>query len=139
MSMPQGDDEPDPDREAGKQADAMKDQLRKDVASWSAARTAGSGGATFSREAAEARVPVPVQPNAAQSVGAQSAAAQSMAAHVAAVDRAAVEPAAPRARRPKPVAPPAAAPAAATRKPFRMSYDGVTEADYITYIIERGA
>ena len=113
MSMPTGDNESDPDREAGKQADAMKDQLRKDVASWSAARNA-----TSSRDAAEATVTAPAQPAAAQAGAARAA---------------------PRVKRLKPVAADVTKPAAAARKPFRMSYDGVTEADYISYIIERGA
>jgi hypothetical protein len=108
MSMVPGNDESDPDNDAGKQADAMKDRLRKDVASWSAARSATSG-----REAADASVPVPAQSPAALP--------------------------ATRAKRRKPVAPEAVKPADAVRKPFRMSYDGVTEADYISYIIERGA
>lgn len=108
MSMAPGNDETDPDREAGKQADAMKDRLRKDVASWSAARSA-----TSVRDAANSSVPVP----------AQSAAPQPAA----------------RAKRRKPASPDAGKPADAARKPFRMSYDGVTEAEYISYIIERGA
>ncbi len=108
MSMAPGDDETDPDREAGKQADAMKDRLRKDVASWSAARSA-----TYSRDAADASVPVPAPSPVARP--------------------------ATRAKRVKPAAPVADKPVNAARKPFRMSYDGVTEADYISYIIERGA
>jgi hypothetical protein len=108
MSMAPGNDDADPDREAGKEADAMKDRLRQDVASWSAARSATSG-----RDAAEATVrPAAARPRAAQ-------------------------PAA-RAKPQKPMAPDAAKPADAAKKPFRMSYDGVTEADYISYIIERG-
>jgi hypothetical protein len=108
MDNTPGNDETDEDRDAGRQADAMKVQLRKDVASWSAARSA-----TYSRDAADASVPVPPQPAAAKP--------------------------APRAKRVKPATPEAAKPADAVRKPFRMSYDGVTEADYISYIIERGA
>ncbi len=108
MSMAPGNDETDPASEAGKQADAMKDRLRKDVASWSAARSA-----TSARDAAESSVPVPAQPAAPRP--------------------------AKRAKRLKPVSPDAGKPAIAERKPFRMSYDGVTEADYISYIIERGA
>lgn len=104
MSMVPGNDETDPENDA----DAMKDQLRKDVASWSAARSA-----TSSRDVAEASVPVPARSPAAQ-------------------------PAA-RAKRQKPVAPDAGKPTDAARKPFRMSYDGVTESEYISYIIERGA
>jgi hypothetical protein len=105
MSIVPGDDETGLDDAAGKQADAMKDRLRKDVASWSAARSA-----THSRDAADASVPVP--PPAPRPVK--------------------------RAQPLKPVPPDAGAPANAARKPFRMSYDGVTEADYISYIIERG-
>jgi len=108
MSMVPSDDETGLNDAAGKEADAMKDRLRKDVASWSAARSA-----THSREAADASVPVPPPPSAPRP--------------------------AKRAKPPKPVAPDAGAPANAARKPFRMSYDGVTEADYISYIIERGA
>jgi hypothetical protein len=106
--MAPGNDETDPDRAAGKQADAMRDRLRQDVASWSAARSA-----TYSRDAADASVPVPAQPATPQ-------------------------PAA-RAKRRKPVSPEAGSPVNAPKKPFRMSYDGVTEAEYISYIIERGA
>lgn len=108
MSMEPANDAADPDRDAGKQADAMKDRLRKDVASWSAARSA-----TYSRDAADASVPVPAQ-------------------------QAAPQPAT-RAKRRKPVVPDTAKPADGVKKPFRMSYDGVTEAEYISYIIERGA
>ncbi|HVC62595.1 MAG TPA: hypothetical protein VND19_19795 [Acetobacteraceae bacterium] len=108
MSMAPANDETDPDGESGKQADAMKDRLRKDVASWSAARSA-----THTREVADASVPVPPQ-----------SAAQRPAT---------------RAKRLKPVAPDAGKPATAAGKPFRMSYDGMTDADYISSIIERGA
>ena len=108
MNNAPANDETDEDREAGKQADAMKVQLRKDVASWSAARSA-----TYSRETADASAPVPPEPPAAKP--------------------------ATRAKRMKAAAIDAAKPADTARKPFRMSYDGVTEADYISYIIERGA
>jgi len=108
MSMVPGNDEPNLNDAAGKQADAMKDRLRKDVASWSAARSA-----THSRDVADASVPVPTPPPAPRP--------------------------AKRVKPLKPVSPDAATPADAARKPFRMSYDGVTEADYISYIIERGA
>lgn len=108
MTMAPGNQVTHPDGEADRQADAMKDRLRKDVASWSAARSG-----THARDAAESSVPVPPPPPAPRP--------------------------AKRAKRPKPVSPDAGAPANAARKPFRMSYDGVTEADYISYIIERGA
>lgn len=105
MSMPPGNDETDPADDA-KQANAMKDQLRKDVASWSATRSA-----TYSRDAADASVPVPAQPAASRPA---------------------------KRAKPQPPAPPNAGMRAdAAKKPFRMSYDGVTEADYISYIIER--
>ncbi len=43
-----------------------------------------------------------------------------------------------RARKPKPI-PPSAKPSDAKSKPYRMSYDGSTTADYIQYMIDRGA
>jgi hypothetical protein len=43
-----------------------------------------------------------------------------------------------RARTPK-RAPPAAVPAGAKSKPYSMSYDGSTTAEYIQYMIDRGA
>jgi hypothetical protein len=89
------------------QVDAMKDQLRKDVASWSAARSGVSV-----REAAEFSVPV-VQ--VAQQPSPQPPK---------------------RVRRAKPVL--AEVTPSGEKKPFRMSYDGVTQADYITYMISRG-
>ncbi len=103
---PAVDDEKQPDADANKQADAMKDQLRKDVASWSAGRSEGLG-----RQVVEASVPAAKQP-VAQPVR--------------------------RVRRAKPASV-EALPVAAAKKPFSMSYDGVTEADYITYMIARGA
>ena len=108
MSMVPGNDETDPDGAAGKQADAMKDRLRKDVASWSAARSA-----THSRDAAEASVPPPAKPATPHPTAA--------------------------AKRRQPVSPEPTKPATAAKKPFRMSYDGVSEADYISTIIARGA
>ena len=108
MSIAPGNDDVDLDREAGKQADAMKDRLRKDVASWSAARSA-----TSSRDAAETTLPPAAQPRVVQ--------------------------AAARAKRAKPAAPDAAKPADAAKKPFRMSYDGTTDKDYIAQRIKLGA
>ncbi len=50
------------------------------------------------------------------------------------------KPAAPRATRAKPKAPVDTKPApAAPRAPFKMSYDGTTEKDYIAHIIRLGA
>jgi hypothetical protein len=108
MSMAPLDDQTDADNDTGKQDDAMKDRLRKDVASWSAARSG-----THSRDAAEAVVAVPAQPAEAATAA--------------------------RAKRRKAVAPEVAKPADVAGKPFRMSYDGMSEADYISYIIQRGA
>jgi hypothetical protein len=89
--------------EADTQSDAMKDQLRKDVASWREGRADGSG-------AREGEVSVAIAKPAP----------------------------APRTRRAKPAA---AAPEAVTakKKPFGMSYDGSSNADYINYMISRGA
>jgi hypothetical protein len=92
------------------QMDAMKDQLRKDAASWSAARTGGSV-----RQADDFGVPV-----------VQLARQPSLQA-------------AKRVRRTKPVPPDAKdLKDSDPKKPFRMSYDGVTQADYITYMLARG-
>jgi hypothetical protein len=106
MSITPADEQDHAEGAAEKQADAMKDQLRKDVASWSAARSEVS-----SRDVAEATVPVVRQPPS---------------------------PTAKRLKRPRPASPAVVA-GDAGKKPFRMSYDGVTEADYITYMITRGA
>jgi len=99
-------DDDDSGRDADRQADAMKAQLRKDVASWSAARSENSG-----RNAAEAAVPVAKQ--------------------------AAPRPAA-QARKSK-AAPAEVKTAGADKKPFSMSYDGVTTSEHIDYMITRGA
>jgi hypothetical protein len=96
-----------PDDESDRDADAMKDQLRKDVASWSAARSGASV-----RQADEFNVPA-----------------------VQSVRQPALQPAK-RVRRAKQILPDAKP--SALKKPFRMSYDGVTQADYITYMIARG-
>jgi hypothetical protein len=96
-----------PDDAPDRQADAMKDQLRKDVASWSAARSGASV-----RQAEEFSVPA-----------------------VQVVRQPAPQPAK-RVRRAKPTTPEVNP--SAQKKPFSMSYDGVTQADYITYMIARG-
>jgi hypothetical protein len=91
-----------PVAETDVQSDSMKDQLRKDVASWREGRADGS-----SRHATELSVAV-------------------------------AKPApAPRAKRTKPVV--SAIVPDAKKKPFGMSYDGSTNADYINYMISRGA
>jgi hypothetical protein len=106
MSMLPDEGEKRAEAEADNEASAMKDQLSKDVASWSAARSDGSA-----RDVAEFGVP-PAKQSTPQTVK--------------------------RVRRPKPALP-EAKPASTGKKPFSMSYDGVTEADYITYMIARGA
>ena len=107
MSITPANDENYPDGHADRQTDALKDQLRKDVASWSAARNE-----TSARHEAERSVPVPKQPSP--------------------------RPAA-QARKSKAAAPAAAQPAAAAKKPFAMSYDGVSTAEHIKYMIANGA
>ena len=87
-------------------ADAMKDQLRKDVASWREGRSDGS-----TRGATELSV---------------------------AVARSIVPPTTARMKRAKPVAA-EAKPASTEKKPFGMSYDGTSRADYIKLMISRGA
>nr|WP_294529369.1 hypothetical protein [uncultured Rhodopila sp.] len=89
--------------EAEVQSDAMKDQLRKDVASWRVGRADGSPQKATELSVAVAK-PAP----------------------------------APRTRRAKPAAA-ASEPETAKKKPFGMSYDGSTNADYINYMISRGA
>ncbi len=93
----------EPSHDTDEQADALKDQLRKDVASWREGRADGS-----TRQATELSVSV-AKPAPAQRV-----------------------------KRAKAVTP-EAAPEIAKKKPFGMSYDGSTPADYISYRISRGA
>jgi hypothetical protein len=90
------------------QADAMKDQLRKDVASWSSARAAGESGR---REAGLATPPAAP----------------------------AAKPTAARASRQKTKAVETVHTAPAEKKPFRMSYDGTTDKDYIAQRLKLGA
>lgn len=87
-------------------ADAMKDQLRKDVASWREGRADGS-----SRGATELSV---------------------------AVTRSIVPPTTARMKRAKPAAA-ELKPTSSEKKPFGMSYDGTSRADYIKLMISRGA
>ena len=98
-----GDDQPDVDAD---RQDAMKDQLRKDVASWAASR---SGETT------------------------------DLAKPAATASRQTSAPPAPRATRQKPKPAEAAAPAVTEKKPFKMSYDGTTDRDYIAQRIKLGA
>ena len=91
----------DAEREADRQVDAMKNQLRKDVDSWSKARSEASPG------------------------------------HITVATKPASSPVT-RARKPRRPAP-AASQADTRSKPFRMAYDGGTTAEYIQYMIDRGA
>jgi hypothetical protein len=89
--------------EIDRRADAMKDQLRKDVASWSAARSNETSDA-ISRTTAPATKPPAVRATRQKA---------------------------------KPVEP--VSPALTVKKPFRMSYDGTTDRDYIAQRIKLGA
>jgi hypothetical protein len=94
-----------PDVDADREADAMKDQLRKDVASWAASRSGETA------DQAKSVVPTTRQ----------------QATPAARATRQKARPAEP------------AAPVAAEKKPFRMSYDGTTDKDYIAQRIKLGA
>jgi hypothetical protein len=95
-----------PDLAADHAADAMKDRLRKDVASWREGRSDAS-----SRQATDLSV---------------------------AVTRSIVPPTTAKMKRAKPVTA-EAKPAGTEKKPFGMSYDGTSRADYIKLMISRGA
>jgi len=112
MSATENDDRNEPDGELDKQADAMKDQLRKDVASWSASRTGESRDM-----ATRAAMPAP-KPSASQPPASQATA---------------------RATRQKAKPAEAAKLVPAEKKPFKMSYDGTTDRDYIAQRIKLGA
>ena len=88
------------------QADAMKDQLRKDVATWSKARN----------ETPEQLIVEPVAQPARQPTLLSAAKPRKSKRAVSAVQTAPL-----------------------STKPFRMSYDGGSTADYIPYMIDRGA
>ncbi len=109
MDRPPGDNQADPERQADKQANEMKDQLRKEVALWNAARDDSSA-----RQVADLRAPA--TPRAAPRPAKKATRAKSAAA---------------------PTAAPGAKPGAA-KKPFSMAFDGVTDAEHITYMIARG-
>jgi hypothetical protein len=97
----------DGETDADPQADAMKDQLRKDVASWAAARsgTAGETPDMANRSATHAAKQPPVA----------------------------------RVTRQKAKPPQVTVAVPAEKKPFRMSYDGTTDRDYIAQRIKLGA
>lgn len=96
-------DQADSTSDKAEMSDAMRDQLRKDVASWREGRAN-----TTAHQGAELSVAV-AKPVAA-----------------------------PRAKRAK-VVTPAAPTEPEKKKPFGMSYDGATSADYISYRVSRGA
>jgi len=108
MSLSPGHDQDDTEQQADKQATEMKDQLRKEVALWSASRDD-----TSARQSADLTLPVP--------------------------PRSVPRPAKQSSRAKKAAAAPAATPAAGPKKPFSMSFDGVTDAQHISYMIARGA
>ena len=91
---------------ADRQADAMKAQLRKDVASWSKARNETPEQLIVAPSAQPARSPSLL--SAAKPKKSKRAASAVQTAPLSA-------------------------------KPFSMSYDGGTTADYIQYMIDRGA
>ena len=99
--------------QADDDANAMKDQLRKDVATWREGRADGREG---------------------RSDGAARGATELSVA----VARSIVPPTTARMKRAKPAAP-EAKPATTEKKPFGMSYDGTSRADYIKLMISRGA
>jgi hypothetical protein len=105
MSLPPGHEEDDTERQADKQANVMKDQLRKEVAMWNAARDDASGRQVADLSVAATSVPAPR--------------------------------AVKRASRAKPAAAPTPTPADTKKKPFSMSFDGVTDAEHISYMIAR--
>jgi hypothetical protein len=94
------------DARADEAADAMKDQLRKDVASWREGRSEGSGRGATELSVAAARSIVP--------------------------------PTTARMKRTKPVTVESKT-ASTEKKPFGMSYDNTSRADYIKLMISRGA
>jgi hypothetical protein len=97
----------EPERQADKEADEMKDQLRKEVAVWNAERNDSSA-----RQVAESGM--------------------------TAAARTAPQPAK-KAKRAKPAVASVVQPTGTAKKPFAMSFDGVTDAQHISYMIARGA
>src|SRR5258708_7858511 len=92
----------EPNSESDRQADAMKDQLRKDVALWSAAR------ADTSDNGPRSAVPVTTQASSPPVARAQR-------------------------QKAKPVE--VVKPVETVKQPFKMSYDGTTDRDYIAHRI----
>jgi hypothetical protein len=107
MDQQSGHDQDDLERQADKQANGIKDQLRKEVAKWNAARDDAAGS-------------LAAEPSAPAAPRAPSRAAKPTTRAKAAAT----------AKQKNAVAP---------KKPFSMSYDGVTDAQHIKYMIARGA
>jgi hypothetical protein len=103
MTPAQTDEPGEMDPESDRREDAMKDQLRKDVASWSAARSGEAPGL-----ATQAPAP-PVRQQSAHAPRQKAKATKPVEA------------------------------IATEKKPFRMSYDGTTDRDYIAQRIKLGA
>jgi hypothetical protein len=101
MTPEDTDGQSEPDLEADRQADAMKDQLRKDVASWSAGRASG--------DTPEQAVARPTKAPAARPARQKTKVVE------------------------------VAKPVLTEKKPFKMSYDGTTDRDYIAQRIKLGA
>lgn len=106
MTNPSEGHDDEGEREADRQADAMKAQLRKDVNSWSKARSEPSTALIAETDTSVARKP-PSSPPASK-------------AKKAAIPK------------------PAPTEVPVSKKPFSMSYGGVTAAEYIQYMLDRG-
>ena len=109
MTNPAEGPDDDRQREAERQTDAMKVQLRKDVDSWSKARNETFTGLVAQAEAPVARKP-PASPSATKARKSAS---------------------------PKPTTD-TTDKVGVSKRPFSMSYDGLTAADYIQYMLDRG-
>jgi hypothetical protein len=107
MSIEPGGD----DTEAERKSEAMKAQLRKDVDSWTKARSEASPERIAGPSAPVDR-PASSRPVSSRPV--------------------------PRAKKPR-TTPPAVVPADIRPKPFNMSYGGETTKAYIRYMIDRGS
>jgi hypothetical protein len=107
MTSPAQGDGDEGQREADRQTDAMKAQLRKDVDSWSKARNE-----TSTALVAEAAAPVAKKPPASST---------------------------PTTKAKKTASPkPGASETGVSKRPFSMSYGGLSAADYIQYMLDRG-
>ena len=100
----------DAERAANRQADAMKDRLREEAAAWRSAR--------FDAPARDIAPVPPVAPVARSAAAKPASTAKAKAAAAA------------RAAAPAVVEP---------KKPFGMKYDGVSNADHMRYLFNRGA